>query len=494
MSKELRVFNSLTREKEVFRPLESPFVGLYVCGPTVYNNVHLGNVRTFMSFDVIYRYLRHVGYKVRYVRNLTDVGHLLDSGEDKISKKAKLDNLEPMEVVQLYTNDFHDVMDLFNNLRPDIEPVATGHLLEQLEIIEKLLTKGLAYESNGSVYFDVLKYHQLEGYGQLSGRNIDDLLEQTRALEGGEDKRNPLDFALWKKANPNHIMRWKTRWGEGFPGWHLECSAMSTKYLGQTFDIHGGGMDLKFPHHECEIAQNKGACGEGGARYWLHTNMLTVHGQKMSKSLGNSFLPHELISGDHPLLERGYSPMTVRFFMLQSHYASTLDFSNDALEAARKGFLKMANGMRIAGQMKWPNEVKEEMDAEEVQNILSMCDKCEWAMNDDFNTAMTIGHLFNLLKKINSLYSGGLAHGTIGKATFERMIKTFLDFTEEVLGLKREVRVDGEWVIDVLLKQYAEAKKARKFDTVDDIRSDLKTHGIVIQDMKDKIAWAYDEQ
>ena len=347
MKGKLRVVNSLTKEKEVFEPLNPPNVGMYVCGPTVYSDVHLGNVRTFLSFDIVYRYLKFLGYKVRYVRNITDVGHLLDnSEEDKISKKAKLENLEPMEVVQKYTNDFRDVMKTFNALDPDIEPTATGHLMEQVTMIEELLEKGFAYESNGSVYFDIEKYNKNFSYGKLSGRKTEDLLNQTRTLDGQSDKRNPLDFAIWKKASPEHIMRWKTKWSDGFPGWHLECSVMSTKYLGQEFDIHGGGMDLKFPHHECEIAQNVGTHGKDGAKYWIHTNMLTVNGTKMSKSLGNSFLPRELMSGNHELLDRGYSPMTIRFFMLQSHYSSTLDFSNEALNAAQKGYMKLANGLK----------------------------------------------------------------------------------------------------------------------------------------------------
>jgi cysteinyl-tRNA synthetase len=330
----LKIYNTLTREKELFQPINAPHVGMYVCGPTVYNYVHLGNVRTFTTFDTLYRYLTHIGYKVRYVRNITDVGHLVgdgDEGEDKIGKMAKLEKLEPMEIVQRYTNDFHNVLTQFNLLPPSIEPSATGHIVEQIETTKTLIEKGLAYESNGSVYFDIAKYNAQGGeYGKLSGRVIEDLLVETRDLDGVGEKRNPLDFALWKKAAPEHIMRWPSPWGDGFPGWHLECTCMSTKYLGDTFDIHGGGMDLKFPHHECEIAQAKGSTGVDPVRYWMHSNMLTVNGQKMSKSLGNSFLPSELFAGSHPLLDQAYSPMTVRFFMLQSQYRSTLDFSNDA--------------------------------------------------------------------------------------------------------------------------------------------------------------------
>lgn len=489
----LKVFNSLTRQKEEFEPLNAPNVGMYVCGPTVYSDVHLGNVRTFLSFDVINRYLRFLGYKVRYVRNITDVGHLLDSGEDRISKKAKLDNLEPMEIVQKYTLDFHKVMETFNALPPDIEPSATGHMLEQMEMIEALLEKGYAYESNGSVYFDVNKYNEDHPYGTLSGRKIEDLLEQTRDLDGGDDKRSGLDFALWKKAAPEHIMRWETKWSDGFPGWHLECSAMSTKYLGDEFDIHGGGMDLKFPHHECEIAQNQGCTGKGGAKYWLHTNMLTVNGQKMSKSLGNSFLPRELISGDHELLDRGYSPMTIRFFMLQSHYASTLDFSNEALEGARKGFAKLSNAIRTIKAIQWPDNSTEEINEKQTAQINKFCDNCYYAMNDDFNTALTIGHLFNIVKKINSIHTGQLTLEEIGKETFERMKATFLGFTEDVLGLKHEAEWDGEALIDIILGEYRMAKEKRDFEKVDELRALLKVQGVVVKDMKDRVDWGIEE-
>jgi len=488
----LKLFNSLTRQKEAFIPLNPPYVGLYVCGPTVYSNVHLGNVRTFISFDVITRYLRFLGYKVRYVRNITDVGHLLDSGEDKISKKAKLENLEPMEIVQQYTNDFRDVMKLFNAVPPDIEPSAIGHLLEQIEMIQDLEKNGFAYESNGSVYFDVEAYNKVHPYGTLSGRKIEDLISETRDLDGQSDKKSPLDFALWKKAAPEHIMRWNTQWSEGFPGWHLECSVMSTKYLGEEFDIHGGGMDLKFPHHECEIAQNAGTHGKQGAKYWMHTNMLTVNGQKMSKSAGNSFLPRELISGEHELLDRGYSPMTIRFFMLQSHYASTLDFSNDALEASRKGYMRLANGMRLMHEMEW-KEDDSEINQKQIDQINKMCDNSYHAMNDDFNTALTIGHLFNLVKKINSLNTGQLKFGEIGIEAFKRMKETFLGFAEEVLGLKVENDINEDSLINTILEEYRAAKKFRNFEKVDQLRTKLKQEGIVIKDMKDRIEWAFEE-
>ena len=393
MQNELKVYNSLTKKKEVFEPINPPFVGMYVCGPTVYSDVHLGNVRTFLSFDIIYRYLKHVGYKVRYVRNITDVGHLendADEGEDKISKKAKLENLEPMEIVQKYSNDFHRVVAKFNILDPDIEPSAIGHIQEQIKMIEKLVEKGLAYEVNGSVYFDVTKYNEQEKYGILSGRVVEELQAGSRALDGQEEKRNSIDFALWKNASPSHIMRWESPWGIGFPGWHLECSVMSSKYLGETFDIHGGGMDLKFPHHECEIAQSVGANGSQPVKYWLHTNMLTVNGQKMSKSLGNSFLPEELFTGSHDLLNEPYSPMTVRFFMLQSHYSSTLDFSNDALKAAAKGYKKMMNGLVLAKQLKFDADDETAVNEKNVGQINSIIDNCYRALNDDFNTALAI--------------------------------------------------------------------------------------------------------
>ncbi|MEM6642383.1 MAG: cysteine--tRNA ligase [Bacteroidota bacterium] len=488
----LKVYNSASRQKELFEPLNPPHVGMYVCGPTVYSNVHLGNVRTFLSFDVVNRYLQFLGYNVRYVRNITDVGHLSDGGEDKISKKAKLDKLEPMEIVQKYSNDFREVMSLFNALPPDIEPSAIGHLMEQIEMIKRLIENGFAYESNGSVYFDVEKFDEKHQYGKLSGRQIEDLISDTRSLDGGSDKRNPLDFALWKKAAPEHIMRWKTEWSDGFPGWHLECSAMSTKYLGEEFDIHGGGMDLKFPHHECEIAQNQGSHGKSGAKYWLHTNMLTVNGQKMSKSLGNSFLPRELISGEHELLDRGYSPMTIRFFMLQSHYASTLDFSNEALEAARKGYMRLANGMRLIQDMEWVVD-DGKINEKQQKQVTQFCDNCYHAMNDDFNTALTIGHLFNLVKKINSLNTGQLKFGELGKETFQRMKSTFLGFSNDVLGLKVEAELDSYRLIETILAEYKDAKYNRDYEKVDKLRAALKKDGVVVKDMKDKIDWAFEE-
>ena len=495
MPEQLMVYNSLSGKKEVFEPLNPPFVGMYVCGPTVYSDVHLGNVRTFVSFDVIYRYLLHLGYKVRYVRNITDVGHLendADEGEDKIGKKARLENLEPMEIAQRYTNGFHEVLQQFNLLPPSIEPAATGHIVEQIAMAQKLLDNGLAYEVNGSVYFDVTKYNKNHHYGKLSKRNIEEMMESGRELAAQDEKRNPIDFALWKKASPVHIMRWPSPWGEGFPGWHLECSVMGQKYLGETFDIHGGGMDLKFPHHECEIAQSVGAYGKDPVRYWLHTNMLTVNGQKMSKSLGNSFLPHELFAGSHPLLDEAYSPMTVKFFMLQSHYSSTLDFSNEALKAARKGYKRMINGLRVIRKMTW-----QEDDGQPNEALQSQVEKqiaaCSSAMNDDFNTALTIGQLFNLLKKINSLHSGQLKFGELGEDLFNRLKQTYITFVEDILGLIEEKPAGFDELVEALMTLYREAKHAKDWARVDEIRAALKKNGVVVKDMKDKIDWAYDE-
>jgi cysteinyl-tRNA synthetase len=496
MINQLKVNNTLTRKKEKFEPINPPYVGMYVCGPTVYSDVHLGNVRTFLSFDVIYRYLSHLGYKVRYVRNITDVGHLendLDEGEDKIAKKAKLENLEPMEIVQRYTLGFHKVMDLFNISSPGIEPMATGHIQEQIEMIEKIIERGYAYEVNGSVYFDVNHYKVSHDYGLLSGRIIEDLVSGNRELDGQDEKRNVEDFALWKKATPEHIMKWKSPWGIGFPGWHLECSVMSTKYLGKTFDIHGGGMDLKFPHHECEIAQSVSAFEKHPAKYWLHTNMLTVNGQKMSKSLGNSFLPQDLITGNHKLLDQPYSPMTVRFFMLQSHYSSTLDFSNEALKAALRGYKKMANGIKLAKSLEYADDPEVEQNEKRIEQINQICDNCYQAMNDDFNTAIAISHVFNLLKRINSLQTGQLIFAEIGKDTFNRLIDTFLIFTTDILGIKEEKIEDQEVLLNILLQFYREAKDRKDYSKVDWIRTQLKELGIVLKDMRNQIDWAYEE-
>jgi len=493
----LKIYNTLSREKEVFTPINAPHVGLYVCGPTVYNFVHLGNLRTFTSFDILHRYLKFIGYQVRYVRNITDVGHLVgdgDEGEDKIGKMAKLEKLEPMEIVQRYTNDFHDVLTQFNLLPPSIEPTATGHIVEQIETTKILLEKGLAYESNGSIYFDIETYNKQGGdYGHLSGRVLDDLLTETRDLDGVGEKKNPLDFALWKKASPEHIMRWPSPWGDGFPGWHLECTCMSHKYLGDTFDIHGGGMDLKFPHHECEIAQAKAAHGRAPVRYWMHTNMLTVNGQKMSKSLGNSFLPSELIAGAHPLLEQAYSPMTVRFFMLQSQYRSTLDFSNEALKAAQKGYKRIANGLRIIKGMEFEPDSVGDVAQEQIAEIDSAIQGCYDGMNDDLNTAVTISHLFTLLKKINQLHTGQLAFAQIGEETFGRLKTNYINFLEQVLGLREEFPSDQEALIKGMLALYSNFKEKREYDKVDEIRASFKAMGLLVKDMKTRIDWAYEE-
>ncbi|GAB3177365.1 cysteine--tRNA ligase [Telluribacter humicola] len=492
----LKLYNTLTRQKELFEPLSPPYVGMYVCGPTVYNNVHLGNVRTFLTFDTLFRYLTHIGYKVRYVRNITDVGHLVgdgDEGEDKIGRMAKLEKVEPMEIVQRYTNDFHQVTATFNLLPPSIEPTATGHLIEQIEAVKKLIDSGLAYESNGSVYFDILKYNEAgNSYGKLSGRVLEDLLNETRELDGQAEKRNPLDFAIWKNASPEHIMQWNSPWGRGFPGWHLECTCMSTKYLGSQFDIHGGGMDLKFPHHECEIAQGTGLTGHDPVRYWMHSNMLTVNGQKMSKSLGNSFLPHELFTGSHPLLAQAFSPMTVRFFMLQSQYRSTLDFSNDALKAAQKGYKRLVNGYRVLKLQEFGEEEGVAIDEKKKADVESSIRGFYEAMNDDINTAVAIAHLFNLLKYANMLYLNQLKSAALGRETFDLLKEKFVVFFEDVLGLQEE-RTAGDAVLTGMLSLYREYKAAQEYEKVDEIRTYFKNQGLVIRDMKHRIDWAYEE-
>jgi len=481
--------NSLSGKKELFKPVDPGHVGIYVCGPTVYSDVHLGNVRTFMSFDVITRYFRHLGYKVRYVRNITDVGHLendADEGEDKISKKARLEQLEPMEVVMHYTEGFHEVMRQFNILPPSIEPSATGHIVDQIEITKKLIDNGFAYEVNGSVYFDVTKYNEKHQYGILSGRVIEELMESGRKLDSQDEKRNKIDFALWKKASPHHIMRWPSPWSDGFPGWHIECTVMSTKYLGETFDIHGGGMDLKFPHHECEIAQAVGATGQQPVNYWLHSNMLTVNGQKMSKSLGNSFLPRELFAGSHSLLERGYGAMTVRFFMLQSHYSSTLDFSNEALNAAEKGYKKLMNALDTLSELKYesPDKIDELLDSE-LQQLAASCYK---NMSDDFNTAKTLAVLFEMAARINDFKSGNLKLSAIQKSTFDTLSDTYNAFIKDVLGLQKENEQDSnliDGVIQILIELRKKARVDKNFALSDKIRDDLKHVGVQLKDGKD---------
>ncbi|MGB0839484.1 MAG: cysteine--tRNA ligase [Chitinophagales bacterium] len=503
MENQIKIYNTLTRKKEVFQPLEEGYVGMYVCGPTVYSDVHLGNCRTFIFFDIVHRYLKQF-HKVRYVRNITDVGHLTDdgdAGEDKILKKATAEKLEPMEIVQRYTNGFHDVMDVFNVLRPSIEPTATGHLLEQIEMIERIIDNGYGYVANGSVYFDVLKYAEaaennpdVPNYGQLSGKVLEDLRNNTRALDGQSEKRNPVDFAIWKNAPANHLMKWQSPWGLGFPGWHLECSVMSTKYLGETFDIHGGGMDLKFPHHECEIAQSVGSGCASPVRYWIHTNMLTMNGTKMSKSLGNSFLPHELFAGDHELLDNGYSPMTTRFFFMQAHYSSTVDFSNDALKAAEKGYKRLMNAQNLLGKLEHPGN-KKPKNVEEDTHINKTCDLCYEHMNDDFNTAMTLADLFELSSKINAFYNKQLPINSISQATFERMTTVFNTFITEVLGLKNETLAGGgdesltDDLMQLIIKLRAEARAKKDWGTADIIRDDLKNMGVKVKDGKEGTTW-----
>lgn len=478
--------NTLSRKKEEFIPIDPPHVGLYVCGPTVYSDVHLGNVRSFLTFDVLYRWLTHLGYKVRYVRNITDVGHLVDDvdeGEDKIAKRARLERLEPMEIVQKYTNGFHDVMRLFNILPPSIEPTATGHLIEQIGMVERIIDSGYGYEANGSVYFDVPKFAEKHPYGELSGRRIDELLANTRDTEGMAEKRGPLDFAIWKKADPHHLMKWPSPWSEGFPGWHLECSAMSTKYLGRTFDIHGGGMDLKFPHHECEIAQSMAADGQVPVRYWMHGNMLTVNGRKMAKSEGNGFTPEELLSGDHKLLEKGYSAMTVRFFMLQCHYASTLDFSNAAMQAAEKGLERLMSA--------WSTLERLKPGATDDVDIDALAQRCYDAVNDDLNTPVLIAELFEGVRIINSVNDGKLAMSAEG---IRRLQELFRAMVSEVLGLVKETRSDAddavlEGLVQEFIRLRAEAKARKDFAAGDAIRDRLAALGIVLKDGKEGTTW-----
>ncbi|MGV3510257.1 MAG: cysteine--tRNA ligase [Sphingobacteriaceae bacterium] len=484
MNNNLVVYNTLTRKKEPFEPLNAPFVGMYVCGPTVYSDVHLGNCRTFVSFDLIYRYLRHLGFKVRYVRNITDAGHLegdRDEGDDKFSKKARLEQVEPMEIVQRYTIGFHDVMRVFNTLPPSIEPTATGHIAEQIEMIKEIMENGLAYEVNGSVYFDVEKYSQDNNYTILTNRNMDELLDHTRALGGQDEKHGRLDFALWIKAKPEHIMRWPSPWGWGFPGWHIECSAMSSKYLGETFDIHGGGMDLAATHHTNEIAQSQACNHKSPAKYWLHTNMLTVNGSRMSKSAGNGFLPHELFTGEHPLLNRGFSPMSVRFFMLQAHYRSTLDFSNDALEASDKGFKRLMSA--CAKLEKLQASDKSDVD------IASIHQRCYDAMNDDFNSPIVIAELFEASRIINSIYDG---KSTISASDLEILKSLINHFVFEVLGLKEELTQtdDLSHLMDFIIKLRLEAKQNKDYATSDKIRIGLQELGIQLKDGKEGSTWS----
>ena len=478
----LKIYNSLSGEKESFVPVHEGNVGMYVCGPTVYSNVHLGNVRTFMSFDVIFRYLLHLEYKVRYVRNITDVGHIVDDvdeGEDKIAKKARLEQLEPMEVVQRYTVDFHRILSAFNFLPPSIEPTATGHIIEQIEIIKKIIDNGFAYEANGSIYFDVVKFNEDHHYGILSGRNIEDMLANTRDLDGQSDKRNPQDFALWKKAEPQHIMRWPSPWSDGFPGWHLECTAMSTKYLGNHFDIHGGGMDLKFPHHECEIAQNEACTGHTPVNYWMHANMLTLNGKKMAKSTGNNILPGEILTGDNTILSKPFSASVTRFFMLQAHYRSILDFSDDAIVAAEKGYKRLMEALSLLKDL--PTSTQSSVSIEDWKQL------CYDAMNDDFNTPILIAHLFEGVRYINVIKDGKETITAEDLATFTTAIEAFV---YEVLGLENEKITDSsndklEGTIQLLIEMRKQARENKNFALSDQIRDQLLALGIQLKDGKE---------
>lgn len=479
---EIKIYNSLTGKKEIFKPINPGHIGMYVCGPTVYSNVHLGNCRTFMSFDMIFRYFRHLGYKVRYVRNITDAGHLVDDaedGEDKIAKKARLEQLEPMEVVQRYTVDFHNILEKFNFLPPSIEPTATGHIIEQIEIIKEILKKGFAYEINGSVYFDVAKFNKEHEYGKLSGRKLEDMIANTRDLAAQDDKRNPQDFALWKNAEPQHIMRWPSPWGDGFPGWHLECTAMSTKYLGENFDIHGGGMDLKFPHHECEIAQAEASNGKSPVNYWMHANMLTLNGRKMAKSTGNSILPGEIFSGENDILSKPFSPSMVRFFMMQAHYTSILDMSNEALLASEKGFNKLMEA--IVSTKTLLTGKSTDFD------IAGWKASCYEAMNDDFNTPILIAKLFDAVKHINLIKEGT---ESITEADRTELENTLHSFVFDVLGLENKNSSDADLeklggVVEMLINLRKEARENKDFATSDKIRDQLLALGIQLKDGKD---------
>jgi cysteinyl-tRNA synthetase len=485
----LQIYNTLTGEKSDFIPINPPNVGMYVCGPTVYSNVHLGNVRTFMSFDMIYRYLLHLGYNVRYVRNITDAGHLTDDGNvdnDRFVKQSRLEKLEPMEVVQKYTVDFHKILDLFNFLPPSIEPTATGHILEQIELTQKLIDKGLAYVSQGSVYFDVLEYNKRElNYGELSNRNVEELFANTRDLDGQNEKKNPQDFALWKNASPVHIMRWNSPWGEGFPGWHLECTAMSTKYLGEKFDIHGGGMDLKFPHHECEIAQGKGCNNTEPVNYWMHTNMLTMNGLRMSKSTGNYILPMQLITGDNDFFEKEFHPNIVRFCFMQAHYRSVLDISNEAMMASEKGFQRMMEGI---------NSIKEIQPKDKSSiDITSWKQSCYDAMNDDFNTPILIAQLYEGIRFINLLKEN---KETITQHDLEVLSATLHTFLFDILGIKNEKisgnnasKLDG--VIEMLITMRNEARANKNWALSDELRDKLAVLGIILKDGKEGTTYTY---
>ncbi|MCR5715092.1 MAG: cysteine--tRNA ligase [Bacteroidales bacterium] len=485
-SNKLLIYNSLLKKKEVFEPMHAPHVGMYVCGPTVYGDAHLGHARPAITFDLLFRYLTHLGYKVRYVRNITDVGHLehdADEGEDKIAKKARLESVEPMEIVQYYTTRYHHNMEQLNVLPPSIEPHASGHIMEQQAFIERILQAGYAYESNGSVYFDLRKYARDFDYGKLSGHVIEEQLNNTRALDGQDEKHFPLDFALWKKAAPEHIMHWPSRWSEGFPGWHLECSVMSTRYLGEAFDIHGGGMDLMFPHHECEIAQSTAALGHESVRYWMHNNMITIDGQKMGKSLGNFITLNEFFSGEHPKLQRAYSPMTIRFFILQAHYRSTVDFTNEALQASEKGLQRLLAGIRMLDRL--------QPSATSTADVSQLQARCYEAMNDDLNSPMVIAHLFDGLRIINLVHDG---KATLSGDDLAQLRQTYHTFAFDILGLKDEETGSSHQtlindLISYILEIRQNAKQQKDYATSDQIRDRLQTLGVELKDRKDGTDW-----
>ena len=491
MENKLTIYNTLSRQKELFVPLHAPHVGMYVCGPTVYGDAHLGHARPAITFDILFRYLTHLGYKVRYVRNITDVGHLehdADEGEDKIAKKARLEQLEPMEVVQYYLNRYHKAMEALNVLPPSIEPHASGHIIEQIELVEEILKNGYAYESEGSVYFDVAKYNKDHHYGKLSGRNLDDVLNTTRELDGQSEKRNPADFALWKCAQPEHIMRWPSPWSNGFPGWHCECTAMGKKYLGEHFDIHGGGMDLIFPHHECEIAQSVASQGDDMVHYWMHNNMITINGQKMGKSLGNFITLDEFFNGTHPMLTQAYSPMTIRFFILQAQYRSTLDFSNEALQASEKALQRMLDGYKRLQDLK-PSE-SSTIDVAPLKGL------CYQAMDDDLNTPIVISHLFEACRQINLVNDG---KATATAADIDALKELFSIFLHDILGVSTDLQGangDGdalrpfEQAVDLLLEIRAESKAKKDWATSDLIRNRLTEMGFNIKDTKDGFEWS----
>lgn len=491
----LHIQNSLSREKEKFEAINPPHVGLYVCGPTVYSDVHLGNCRTFVSFDVIYRYLTHLDYQVRYVRNITDVGHLLDDGEDRMAKRAKVEQLEPMEVAQKYTNGFRKVMQIFNTLPPSIEPQASGHIPEQIEMVQSIIDNGYGYEKNGSVYFNTRKFAQDQSvYGQLSGRILEDLLVETRDLKNQDEKLDPADFAIWMKADERHIMRWNSPWSVGFPGWHLECSAMSTKYLGKTFDIHGGGADLKFPHHENEIAQNHGACGCSPAKYWMHANMLLLNGKKMSKSDGNTITPEQLFSGDSEHISKGYDPMTVRFFFLQAHYSSTLDISDSALQAAEKGYKRLINALPLAENLKKDSTPEKTIDPTLNERISTLVEQCYSEMSNDFNTAKTLAVLFEISSLLNEMDQSPKLLSKISLEQRQKLATTYLSFVEDVLGLKKaqentDTKIQD--VMEILIQLRQEARANKNWALSDQIRDQLLAAGITLKDGKDGTTFTF---